>query len=196
MQEAERFVESKMEWINECLRNFEKRESKRTVYSRETEFSTKFRTMKLIPDERVDFRLKIFDSSFEIHYPQDADLKSEAIQAGIRKAIEHVWKVEAETFLPLRTEQLSKQSGLTYRSLEIKNTCSYWGRCSPNDDLALSLHLMHLPDHLADYVILHELCHTVHKNHQKEFWTLLNSFTGGQAKLLAKEMKNYSTKIY
>jgi predicted metal-dependent hydrolase len=196
MQDAERFVESKMEWINNCLQNIRNRESKRTLYSHETKFSTKFRTMKLIPDGRADLRLKILDSSFEIYYPQDADLESESVQAGIRRAVEHVWRVEAETYLPLRTEQLSKQSGLTYRSLEIKNTRSFWGRCSANDAVVLSLHLMHLPAHLVDYVILHELCHTIHKNHQKEFWMLLNSFTDGKAKALAKEMKNHSTKIY
>ena len=196
MQEAERFVESKREWIAESLRKIEKRESKRTLYSRETKFETKFRTMKLIPDERSDLRLKIHDSNFEIYYPHDADLESEAIQAVIRRAVEHVWRVEAETYLPLRTEQLSKQSGLRYKSLAIKNTRSFWGQCSADNSMVLSLHLMHLPDRLTDYVILHELCHTVHKNHQKDFWTLLDTLTGGQAKALAKEIKNHSTKIY
>ena len=55
---------------------------------------------------------------------------------------------------------------------------------------------MRLPDHLIDYVLLHELCHTKEKNHGAGFWTLLNSITQSKAKLLAKEIKKYSTTIY
>ena len=54
---------------------------------------------------------------------------------------------------------------------------------------------MRLPEHLCDYVILHELCHTIEKNHGKHFWTLLDKVSGN-AKGLDKELKNYNPSIF
>ncbi|HIP35703.1 MAG TPA: M48 family peptidase, partial [Crocinitomix sp.] len=59
----------------------------------------------------------------------------------------------------------------------------------------LSLHLMRLPEYLIDYVILHELCHTIEKNHGKYFWALLEKVSPG-ARKLAKELKKYNARIY
>jgi len=53
---------------------------------------------------------------------------------------------------------------------------------------------MILPEHLRDYVILHELAHTVHHNHSAQFHALVNSLTDGQEKTLARELKEYSTR--
>ena len=47
---------------------------------------------------------------------------------------------------------------------------------------------MMLPDHLIDYVILHELTHTIYKNHGKAFWQYLDKITGDVNKL-EKEIK-------
>jgi len=51
---------------------------------------------------------------------------------------------------------------------------------------------MRLPDKLIDYIILHELVHTIEKNHGKNFWTKLDAVTGN-AKELSKEVKMYAT---
>jgi hypothetical protein len=54
---------------------------------------------------------------------------------------------------------------------------------------------MRIPNHLIDYVIIHELVHTIHKNHGAKFWDLLNSITGN-AKALDKELKNFKIAFY
>ena len=54
---------------------------------------------------------------------------------------------------------------------------------------------MRLPQHLTDYIILHELAHTVHKNHGRQYWQLLNKITGN-AKGLDKEMNKYRLEIW
>ena len=54
---------------------------------------------------------------------------------------------------------------------------------------------MRLPENLIDYVILHELTHTVHHNHSIRFWKMLNEVTNG-AKILDKELSKYKIAIY
>jgi predicted metal-dependent hydrolase len=196
-KEAESFVISRLKWIEKSLQKLNSVEQRQqTVYSGENGFSTKFRSMNLIPDDRKNLRLKISEKHFDIYYPQNIDVENEEIQSVIRKFIEHVWKVEAHEYLPERLLYWANICNFRYKNLTIKNTRSFWGKCTGDNSIVLSLHLMHLPNHLIDYVIIHELCHTIHKNHQKEFWQLLDKITSGKAKILAKEMNNYSTKIY
>ena len=50
---------------------------------------------------------------------------------------------------------------------------------------------MNIPNHLIDYVLLHELVHTIVKNHSPLFWITLDRYVGN-AKAIDKELKKYS----
>ena len=83
-------------------------------------------------------------------------------------------KIEAKQYLPDKVKSLADKFGFKYNELALKNIKSRWGSCSRKNNINLSIHLMRLPDHLIDYVILHELVHTVHHNHSARFWNLLD----------------------
>ena len=112
-----------------------------------------------------------------------------------RKEIVRFLRQEAENYLPNRVEYFAEKYDLNYKKVTIKNTKTRWGSCSYINNINLNLHLIRLPDKLIDYVILHELAHTKVKNHQKEFWDLLD-FYSGDAKGLDKELKKYNTHIF
>ena len=98
----------------------------------------------------------------------------------------------AKEDLPPRLERLSAASGLRYTHLTITSARTKWGSCSSKNRLSLSLFLMQLPEHLRDFVILHELCHTVHHNHSPRFHALLDHLVGGREKELNRELRSYS----
>ena len=52
---------------------------------------------------------------------------------------------------------------------------------------------MRVPEHLIDYVILHELFHTVHHDHTADFRALMDKVTDGKAKIYRQELKQYTT---
>lgn len=98
---------------------------------------------------------------------------------------------EAHRTLPPLVESLASHFGFTYTSLRISSARTRWGSCSAKNGISLSLYVMHLPDHLREFIILHELCHTRHHNHSTAFHTLLNTLVGGKEKALNRELKAY-----
>lgn len=98
----------------------------------------------------------------------------------------------AKSDLPGRIARLSEATGLRYAKLTIRASRTKWGSCSGQNHISLSLFLMTLPEHLRDYVIIHELCHTVHHNHSPRFHALVDRLVGGREKELNRELRRFS----
>jgi len=79
----------------------------------------------------------------------------------------------AKATLPVRLYELASRYGFKYNKVFIKHNSSNWGSCSGKGNINLNLNLVRLPLILADYVMLHELCHLRHANHGEEFHALL-----------------------
>lgn len=97
-------------------------------------------------------------------------------------------RVQAKAALPPRLAELAALHGFTYNQVRIKHNSSNWGSCSELGNINLNLNLMRLPEHLRDYVMLHELCHLRYLNHGPEFHALLESVCPGH-RALNRELK-------
>jgi predicted metal-dependent hydrolase len=131
----------------------------------------------------------------EIICPPKTNFENEEIQRWLHRVIEEALRKNAKRILPARLSALSEQCGLSYQNVKINSSHGRWGSCSAKKDINLSCYLLLLPQHLIDYVLVHELCHTCEMNHGVLFWKLLNSFTKGKALELRKELNCYKTDI-
>ncbi len=98
---------------------------------------------------------------------------------------------EAKKHLVNRVRILSDLTGLEARKISFRNQRRRWGSCNEFGDLSLNLRLIKLPIELIDYVIIHELAHTVHMNHSRHFWKLVDSFCPG-AKNVDKTLQTWA----
>lgn len=127
--------------------------------------------------------------------PPGSDFDDEDLQAWLRKVIVEALKRNAKIILPPKLYMLSRKYDLPYQGVRINSSRGRWGSCSARKSINLSCFLMLLPEHLIDYVLLHELCHTKEMNHGDAFWALLDEFTDGNALKLREELKNYKISL-
>ena len=192
---AVNIVEKKRTWIINHLPKIEKIENKATTFTENTLFNTRYRKLLIDKNKSDSIKTIITPDSIIVKYPENIDVKNPNIQEIIRTVIIKTLRSEAKEYLPEKTQQLSEKHNFKFNKVFIKNNKTLWGSCSAVNNINLNLHLLRLPDHLADYVIIHELCHTVEKNHGERFWKLMDTILG-DAKKLSKELRNYSIQIY
>ncbi len=71
------------------------------------------------------------------------------------------------------SEQFSKQTGLKYKNISIRDSKTRWGSCSSSGNITFSWRLIMMPDFVMQYVVAHEIAHLKEMNHGQNFWNLV-----------------------
>ncbi len=114
--------------------------------------------------------------------------RRETIPHITRQEVERL-RAEAARTLPPLTYALAERFGFEVGRVTVRAARTKWGSCSARNDISLSLFLAALPRHLQEFVIIHELCHTVHHNHSAAFHALVDRCLGGRERELEGELK-------
>jgi predicted metal-dependent hydrolase len=83
---------------------------------------------------------------------------------------------KAENNLIKWLRKISIQTNLPYRTTTIRSQKTLWGSCSSDRNISLNYKLLFLEPKVVEYVLIHELCHTIHMNHSGKFWGLVSKF--------------------
>ena len=106
------------------------------------------------------------------------------------KKLPKIDREEARENLEKRLSELAEQHNFQYNRVSIRSQRTRWGSCSSKDNISLNMKLLHLPQQLIDYILLHELVHTRVKNHSKDFWNELETVVPN-ARTVDEQLREY-----
>jgi predicted metal-dependent hydrolase len=85
------------------------------------------------------------------------------------------YKDDALALAEERIRHFNKSHKYDFNKINVKNQKTRWGSCSRKGNLNFNYKIALLPSHLADYIIVHELCHLGEFNHSRKFWALVKN---------------------
>lgn len=178
----EKYITTKTDWILENLPDYDFKIYDGLKFGRNLELKIHISAQKN--------RSKLISNTLHVYLAKDVKSSQEYIEKRILNAM----KLEAEALILPRLFNIAKQTNHEFNQAFVKNLKSRWGSCDSNKSIILNIFLLQLPDELIDYVIIHELTHTLYMNHSKAFWEHVGQFLPDY-KRLRKELKVHQPRL-
>lgn len=161
--DIERLLQKKAKWIA----------SKRQFFEQKTKIQLRRNELLLYGNRYAYYYSSKFQNKVVVNH------ESRTIQAKrnlLDTTVQEKWlKSVARKYITSRAETLSEALLLPYNKLYIRSQKRKWGNCSSEKNISINWRLIKAPEFVIDYVIIHELCHTVIMNHSAHFYTMLRS---------------------
>jgi predicted metal-dependent hydrolase len=90
-----------------------------------------------------------------------------------KEVLESYLRTNASKYIKDRVRFISNKFNLEFNRAAVKDTKTRWGSCSSNKNININWRLIFAPEGVLDYVIIHELAHTIEMNHSQRFWKLV-----------------------
>lgn len=89
----------------------------------------------------------------------------------------------AEKYFHKQAAEFAKHMGVTFGNITIRGQKTRWGSCTLAKNLSFNWRLILLPPQVTNSVIIHELAHTIHMNHSRAFYEIVENFCPEYRKL-------------
>jgi predicted metal-dependent hydrolase len=162
MAEIESLVEQKRNWITKKLLQADKKQNIHTL--------NPFTNGELFRYKGQQYPLVITSGERSIRLNEHELLFPDRFMHSPEHALVHWYVREMLRYAEERVNFYTNRYGFTHTGISITGARRRWGSCSHANRLCFSWRLILLPEHVIDYVVVHELCHTVEKNHSRAFW--------------------------
>jgi len=190
LEKAEDFMKSRVEWIIATQKKLAVKRNEQTILQEQQ--ITHFHILRFVETSGESCSGTIRNGVITVCVPQNVNRNSDFVQNTIKELVIHALRIEAKNHIPQRLKSLAYTHNFSYSSIKITSAKTRWGSCSYTNGINISLYIMRLPLELIDFILLHELCHTIHKNHGKEFHALLDLVSQGNKRIFEKELKRYT----
>lgn len=101
--------------------------------------------------------------------------KKQRLDALVDKSALTRIKKMARGHLKERLDYLSEKHGYEFGKMALSSAKMRWGSCGHENKINLNWKVMLAPPSVIDYLIIHELVHTKHRNHQRIFWSAVEA---------------------
>lgn len=91
-------------------------------------------------------------------------------QQEIQAQLQKFYTTQTKKIVKKRVQHFEKIIGVKAKSITVVNSPTTWGTCDSNKNLTFNYKLSMAPTEVIDYVVIHELCHIFHMNHDRSFW--------------------------
>ena len=190
------FVEKTIRDMKPRLMSLVEKKTTRILFTPDIEFKIFSFTLKLITGTSTkNYYMSLKEGVLSISCPAGTDYNDSTVQSTIKSFVEKALRYEANRLFPAKVKLFAERYGFKYTEVKINKSRTRWGSCSSKKTINLSFYCMLLPEYLVDFVILHELCHTVEMNHGERFWQLLDKVSDDKAKELTKALKDHKTML-
>lgn len=108
-----------------------------------------------------------------------ASIAEDAIEARARRALESWFRERAREVARAHVEAYAPRLGRRPRGIRIKGQRTVWGSCGRTGLINLNWRLIGAPPPVFEYIVVHELCHLVERNHGPRFWRLVGELMPG-----------------
>ncbi len=122
---------------------------------------------KLCTIEKSSIKRIVFDETQSLLYLPNT---------GDEKMLVRWLKRQAKEEFMKATFSWSKVMKTTYKTVSVSSAKKRWGSCSADNTLRFTFRLIYAPKPVINYVVVHELAHTFHKNHGKLFWKTVEKY--------------------
>ncbi|MGI5309479.1 M48 family metallopeptidase [Rheinheimera sp. WS51] len=103
-------------------------------------------------------------------------VKPERVHLMQQKLVTDWYKQEALSWFTVRVQHWQALINVKSNSIIIGCWSSKWGYCRSDGRLGFNWRLLMAPSWVADYVVVHEVCHLKHMNHSTDFWSLVAAY--------------------
>lgn len=91
----------------------------------------------------------------------------------IKQALKRFYYQQCKTLIERSIRSYQSNFKIKPRSIRITDNNKNWGTCDSRQQLTFNWKLAMAPLKVIDYVVVHEMCHMVHLNHDRSFWRLV-----------------------